>query len=327
MGLNKVKGVFRMGLHTLRLRALTGLISLATVAFFVTGCGGSIDQNALDGYWMVSGVEVTGTGASRLNTSWEVPESTAYVMSFHGNQLSIPSYGEGLQYLQIPNQGGTYELQDQRITMGSSATPLEVKEVDQEHLILSQTVNTPQDGNLQVDQTLKKVDPALVRRTLLARSEPLPPELQNGYSGNGGPQMGNPGMPQGPNGPQMNGPMNGPQMNGQGGPQMNGPQMSGPQGNGYPDQNPMIPQQGNFQQPRNGQRPGIAPTQPNQNQNFRGAPPQNRGQMAPPGQNQGQQPPNQQQFQGGGYPDQNPGNGNNENPVQGALSSGINPGR
>ncbi len=125
----------------------------------------------------------------------------------------------------------------------------------------------------------------------------------------------------------MNGPMNGPQMNGQGGPQMNGPQMSGPQGNGYPDQNPMIPQQGNFQQPRNGQRPGIAPTQPNQNQNFRGAPPQNRGQMAPPGQNQGQQPPNQQQFQGGGYPDQNPGNGNNENPVQGALSSGINPGR
>jgi hypothetical protein len=302
-----------MGLHTLRLRALTGLISLATVAFFVTGCGDCVDQNALDGYWMVSAVEVRGTGASRLNTSWEVPESTAYVMSFHGNQLSIPSYGEGLQYLQIPHQGGTYELQDQRIMLGTASTPLEVKEVDQERLVLSQTVNSPQDGNLEVDQTLRKVDPALVRRTLLARSEPLPPELQNGqgYPGNGGPQMGNPGMPQGPqmNGPYMNGPQGGPQMNG---PQMNGPQMSG----GYPDQNPVMSPQGNYQQPRNGQRPGIAPTV--QPQNYRGAPPQNRGQMAP-----NQPSPNGN----GGYPEQNPGNGNYENPVEGALSSGINPGR
>lgn len=313
-----------MGLHTLRLRALTGLVSLATVAFFVTGCGDCVDQNALDGYWMVSGVEVTGTGASRLNTSWEVPESTAYVMAFHGNQLSIPSYGEGLQYLQIPNQGGTYELQDQQIMIGNASTPLEVKEIDEERLVLSQTVNTPQDGNLQVDQTLKKVDPALVRRTLLARSEPLPPELQNGYSGNGGPQMGNPGMPQGQGGPQMNGPqMGGPQMNGpQGGPQMNGPQMSG---GGYPDQNPVMSPQGNYQQPHNGQRPGIAPT--GQPQNYRGAPPQNRGQMGPP-QNQGPQS-NQQPYPNGygAYPEQNPGNGNYENPVEGALSSGINPGR
>lgn len=313
-----------MGLHTLRLRALTGLISLATVAFFVAGCGDCVDQNALDGYWMVSAVEVRGTGASRLNTSWEVPESTAYVMSFHGNQLSIPSYGEGLQYLQIPNQGGTYELQDQRIMIGTASTPLEVREVDQERLVLSQTVNTPQDGNLQVDQTLKKVDPALVRRTLLARSEPLPPELQGGqgYPGNGGPQMGNPGMPQGPqmNGPQMNGPqMNGPQMSGpQGGPQMNGPQVNG--GGGYPEQNPVMAPQGNFQQPRNGQRPGIAPTM--QPQNYRGAPPQNRGPVGP-AQNQGPQGQPNQPFQngngGGGYPDQNP--------VEGALSSGINPGR
>lgn len=313
-----------MGLHTLRLRALTSLISLATVAFFVAGCGDCVDQNALDGYWMVSAVEVRGTGASRLNTSWEVPESTAYVMAFHGNQLSIPSYGEGLQYLQIPNQGGTYELQDQRIVMGAASTPLEVKELNQEQLVLSQTVNTPQDGNLQVDQTLKKVDPGLVRRTLLARSEPLPPELQGGqgYPGNGGPQMGNPGMP-GPqmNGPQMNGPqmggpqMNGPQMGGPQGPQMNGPQMNG---GGYPDQNPVMAPQGNFQQPPNGQRPGIAPTM--QPQNYRGAPPQNRGPMGPP-QNQGPQgQPNQPYPNGnGGYPDQNP--------VEGALSSGINPGR
>jgi hypothetical protein len=225
-------------------------------------------------------------------------------MAFHGNQISIPSYGEGLQYLQIPNQGGTYELQDQRIMIGTASTPLEVKEIDQERLVLSQTVNTPQDGNLQVDQTLKKVDPALVRRTLLARSDPLPPELQSGqgYPGNGGPQMGNPGMPQGP---QMNGPqMNGPQMNA---PQLNGPQMNG---GGYPEQNPVMAPQGNFQQPRNGQRPGIAPTM--QPQNYRGAPPQNQG---PQGQ------PNQLYPNGnnGGYPDQNP--------VDGALSSGINPGR
>lgn len=190
---------------------------------FLSGCGGP-DQNALNGYWIVSEVQTQGLGTGgHREQSWEVTEGAAYVIGFQNNRMSIPTYGAGLQEFQLPQGGASYQLDGERISMGNSMSPLEIKDLSKDSLTLSQTVMAPNQGNEEVVQKFHRIDPYHLQTILSGRNEPIPPELQG--------SMGGQGMTPGQAGPQGSG--------------------MGPSRGGYPSQNP-VPNQ---------QQPGMTPPQ------------------------------------------------------------------
>lgn len=302
-----------MNWNFVRARAISAMVS-----FTLFGCGGT-DPNALNGYWMVSKVETQSMGSSQRQAEWVVPNDAAYVLSFQGNQMGIPSFGMGTQHFQLPDQGGQYQMEDDRISIGpSNYAPLEIVDVDDRTLTLSQAVTTEDQGNVRVQQEFTRVDPERVRNMMMARNEPLPPELQQGYGGNGqgGPQYGNgQGRP----------PMNGGGRPGMGQPGMQGQPMPGGVQGGVPPQGYRGAPQGGPQgvQPNNG---GIAPPSqrgyvplevPGGVQTGPTAQPQYGNQGAPQGPSNGANGPN------GGFQGQ-PGQPGQGIPQE-ALQSGVNP--
>lgn len=284
-----------------------------------------------------------------MQSTRRIPEDSAYVLAFRGNQMSIPTYGIGLQGFQLPPQGGAYQFQDERIVIGNSANPLEVKEIGENQMILAQSVNSPEEGIVEYEETFERVQPYDVARMMRARNEPIPPELMNGGGqyGNGGPggQYGGPnGMPPGGNMMPPGGNMMPPGGNmmppggnmmppGGGRPGPGGVTgMPATNGGAYPpgmnggNRGPILgPNGGNRMQgpPMNGN--GMAPGAIGGNrgqvippQNRQQLPPPNRGSMnAPPNgvPNGNQQVPPQQQGGNGNQPEFDPG--------ESALSNGV----